>query len=90
MNPFVCDGVCQFQIFGVQVQTVGWMPVEYVAENGTAQAVRMGAMHPQLVGTSCVWIETDAIYSDYFIVGDSWFAMFVVNYLSWTIDGVAE
>ena len=49
----------QPQLFGMQVETVGLLAIELVAQDGTAETVGVGTVHTQLVGATRVGIEGD-------------------------------
>jgi hypothetical protein len=46
-------------LFGVQVETVGLLPIELIAQDGTAQPVLVGTVHPQLVRAAGMGVEGD-------------------------------
>ena len=35
---------------GLKVETVGLVTIQFIAQDGTAKAIGVGTMHPQLVG----------------------------------------
>ena len=46
------QGVAERQVLGMQVQAVGLLAVEGVAEDGAVEALAVGTVHAQLVGAS--------------------------------------
>ena len=90
--PGFVDGVVECQARAVQHETVGGVAVEAVPEDGVTEAVRMGGMDTQLMGTSRVGGEEDpcrvpATFED-FPVGDTEFAMDGVEDLPRPVGGV--
>ena len=89
-DGFASSGMDKFQAVGMEVEAVGEVAVELVAEDGAAQTVGVGTVHAQLVGAPCLRIEGDAVVADDLVVGDGWLAALVVDDLARTVDGVAE
>ena len=54
-TPF-CHRVNEGDGTGLKIETVTAMAIELVAEDGTAEAVLVGAVHAQLVGAPCLWV----------------------------------
>ena len=65
--------MCQLQAFGVKIEPVGRVTVEFVATDGTAETVGVGTVHAQLVCSTGMWIEPDAVCSYHLVVGDGSF-----------------
>ena len=55
-TPF-CHRVNEGDGTGLKIETVTAMAIEFVAEDGTAEAVLVGAVHAQLMGAPGVWPE---------------------------------
>ena len=74
----------------MQMQAVGGMAIEGVAQDGTVESLQMGAMHPQLVRTPREGMQPHdgsamVILPDDFVFRHRPFAMFEVHHLSGTV-----
>ena len=55
------DGMTEPDLFGMEIEAVGLGAIKLVTLDGHAQAVRMGAVDAQLMGTARLGIESDGI-----------------------------
>jgi hypothetical protein len=82
------------KIFGMEVKTVGMETVEVIAHNGHSQTVLVGTVHTQLVGAAGMGRKQNAVIRsflpDKFIIGHRWFSLFVIYYLSRTVQVVRD
>ena len=76
--------------FGMEVETVGGRTVKGVALDRAVESVGMSTMHTQLVGASGLGLQDDALAVGSGVVCDGWFAMDVVNLLSWSVQRVGS
>ena len=60
VHTLSCNGMCQRQLLSVQVETIGSLSVELIAQDRAAKSVEVSAVHTQLVGTARVGIEGNA------------------------------
>ena len=52
VHPLARDGMFEGDGLCLEIQAVGLLAVELVAEDGTAETVGVGAMHAQLMGSA--------------------------------------
>ena len=78
MHSLTCNGVGEFYLVAVQTESFGLVAVEFIADDGTAQAIGVGTVHAQLVGASRVGPEGEEglspLFCQYPILGDGAFA----------------
>ena len=85
-ESFVRVGVGKGDCQGVEVEPVAFCTaIEQVAYEGTGQAVEVGGMDAQLVGSACYRAEYHFVIIDDFVAGKGFFALFVVYLLSWSL-----
>lgn len=76
----------------MQIQTVGRLAVEVVANNRMVQSLRMGGMYTELMGTSRMWIECNpcasALAFQHPVGSDRPFAILPAYHLARTIHRV--
>lgn len=60
MHPLAGDRMTELQCLGVKVEAVGGTAIERIAHDGAVQAVGMGSVDTELVGTACLGVEGDA------------------------------
>ena len=57
MHFLACDGMDEGDGLGLEIETVSLRAIEFIAHDGTAEAVGVGAVHPELVRTTSVGPE---------------------------------
>jgi hypothetical protein len=71
-------------------QSFAFGAIEFVANDGTPQAVRMSTMNAQLVSAPCLRIKGDkeGVIGKELVVGDGAFSMLHIDHLPRTVHGV--
>jgi hypothetical protein len=90
LHYFTGQRMGEREVFGMKVKTVGMETVEVIANNRHSQSVLVGTVHTQLVGAAGMRREQNAVIrsflADKFIIGHRWFSLFVIYYLSRTVE----
>ena len=75
---------------GMEIESVGSVSVEVIAQYRHPETLLAGTMEAQLVCPACQRVKAEdcmtLIFSYDFIVGNSLLAFFIIHYLTWTID----
>ena len=76
----------------MQIQTVGFMTIQTVANDGVGKAQGMCHVDTKLVGTTCLWPKSDEGVSItvvcHFVVCDGATAVFLVYHLPRSVVGI--
>ena len=99
MHLLACDGMDERDGLCLKIETISLCAIEFIAFDGTAEAVGMGAVHPELVRTAGVGPESEesvtggrffCYTSQNTVFGDGAFAALKGDDLTRTVHGVAE
>ena len=60
VHLFLCEGMHKFYTLGVEVEAVGHVAIQAVAENGGIQSLGRCGVNAQLMGATRLWIEENA------------------------------
>ena len=89
---FFGNRVHETDVFGMEEKAGGGCAIEVIANDGAMQAVGMGGMYTQLVGTAGKRVKGYACGGfgalQHFVACDSGLAMFVIDKLVGTIEQV--
>ena len=84
-HPLAGYGMLDCQLFSMQIESVGRVTVEGIAENGARQSFAMSTVHSQLMSTTCYRREQHMAVGKYLVTGDSCLAVHVIYYLIRTV-----
>ncbi len=99
VHLLACDGMDEGNGLRLEIETVSLRAIEFIAFDGTAEAVGMGAVHSQLMRAAGVGPEgEESVTGGWFfcytsqntVFGDGAFATLKVDDLTRTVHGVAE
>ena len=54
MHFLACDGMDEGDGLGLEIETVSLRAIEFIAHDGTTEALLMGTVHPELVRSASV------------------------------------